>query len=73
MRRCEELGCELHELSDDDLAGISPHLTPAVREVLTAEGSVSSRDGRGGTAPVRVREQHAELMDRAAALRERLA
>lgn len=73
VRRCEELGCELHELSDDDLAGISPHLTPQVREVLTAEGSVASRDGRGGTAPVRVREQHAELVDRAAALRERLA
>jgi argininosuccinate lyase len=29
--------------------------------VLTAEGSVASRDGRGGTAPVRVREQLAEL------------
>jgi argininosuccinate lyase len=32
-----------------------------VREVLTVEGSVASRDGRGGTAPDRVREQLAEL------------
>ena len=61
VRRCEERGIELHELSDDDLATISPHLTPAVRDVLTAEGSVASRDGRGGTAPDRVREQLAEL------------
>jgi argininosuccinate lyase len=61
VRRCEERGLELHELSDEDLAAISPHLTPAVRDVLTAEGSVASRDGRGGTAPDRVREQLAEL------------
>jgi argininosuccinate lyase len=61
VRRCEELGVELHELTDAQFAEISPALTPAVREVLTVEGSVASRDGRGGTAPVRVREQLAEL------------
>ena len=42
---------------------ISPYLTPAVREVLTVEGSVASRDGRGGTAPARVAEQLDELSD----------
>jgi argininosuccinate lyase len=57
VRRCEELGRELDELTDDQLAAISPALTPDVREVLTVEGSVASRDGRGGTAPVRVAEQ----------------
>jgi argininosuccinate lyase len=61
VRRCEELGCELHELDDAQLATVSPHLTPAVREVLTVEGSVASRDGRGGTAPARVAEQLEEL------------
>ena len=61
VRRCEELGIELDELTDEQFAEISPALTPAVREVLTVEGSVASRDGRGGTAPVRVREQLAEL------------
>ena len=61
VRRCEELGIDLDDLTDDQLADISPALTPAVREVLTVEGSVASRDGRGGTAPVRVREQLAEL------------
>lgn len=69
VRRCEELGCGLDELSDDDLAGIDPALTPAVREVLTVEGSVASRDSRGGTAPARVREQLAELREAAAAHR----
>ena len=61
VRRCEERGVELDELTDEQLAQIDPHLTPGVREVLTVEGSVASRDGRGGTAPDRVREQLAEL------------
>ncbi|MBJ7357444.1 argininosuccinate lyase [Nocardioides sp.] len=61
VRRCEELGVELGGLTDRQLADIHPALTPAVREVLTVEGSVASRNGRGGTAPVRVAEQLAEL------------
>ncbi len=61
VQRCEELGCELDELADAQLAEVSPYLTPAVREVLTVEGSVASRDGRGGTAPARVAEQLDEL------------
>jgi argininosuccinate lyase len=61
VRRCEELGVELADLTDDQLAEIAPELTPRVREVLTTEGSVASRTGRGGTAPDRVREQLAEL------------
>ncbi len=70
VRHCEELGIDLPELSDDDLAAISPALTPAVRAVLTVEGSVTSRDARGGTAPVRVLEQIAELRAGVEALRE---
>lgn len=72
VRRCEELGCDLPDLSHDQLAAISPSLTPRVRSVLTVEGSVSSRSGRGGTAPVRVREQLDELRDVSAGHRERL-
>ncbi len=63
VRRCEERGIELHELTDEDLRTISPHLTPGVRDVLNVEGSVASRNGRGGTAPDRVREQLGELKD----------
>jgi argininosuccinate lyase len=43
-----------------------------VRAVLTVEGSVGSRDGRGGTAPVRVREQLGELRERVQAARSTL-
>jgi argininosuccinate lyase len=72
VRACEERGLELHELSDAELAGISPSLTPQVRSVLSVEGSVASRDGRGGTAPDRVREQLGEVREELTALRGRL-
>ena len=72
VRRCEELGLELHELSDEQFAELSPHLKPEVRDVLTAEGSVASRNGRGGTAPRRVREQLTELADAVRGHRDRL-
>lgn len=64
VRVCEENGIELHEVTDEQLMSVSPVLDPAVREVLTVEGSVASRAGTGGTAPVRVAEQRAELVER---------
>ncbi len=70
VRRCEERGIELWELSDDDFMAVSPYLRPAVRAVLTVQGSVASRAGKGGTAPVRVAEQLAAA--RAAARSRRL-
>ena len=57
VRLCEERGIELWELDDDDLARVSSYLRPAVRSVLTVQGSVASRSGKGGTAPMRVAEQ----------------
>ncbi|MDA0567554.1 argininosuccinate lyase [Streptomonospora sp. S1-112] len=57
VRACEERGIDLPDLSDADLAAISPHLTPEVREVLTVAGSLASRSAKGGTAPARVKEQ----------------
>ncbi len=64
VRVCEEGGIELHEVTDAQLASVSPHLTADVREVLSVEGSVGSRTGAGGTAPIRVAEQRAELIQR---------
>jgi argininosuccinate lyase len=73
VRRCEELGIELHELSDEQLTEISPQLTSAVRDVLTVQGSVESRSGRGGTAPSRVRQQLTEVVEGAAGRRDRFS
>ncbi|MEJ7635639.1 argininosuccinate lyase [Aeromicrobium sp.] len=64
VQACEQRGIELWDLSAEDFTAISPALTPGVREVLTVEGSLASRDSRGGTAPVRVAEQLGELRGR---------
>lgn len=57
VQYCEANDLDLHEPSDEEYAAIDTRLTGDVRSVLTAEGSVAARDGRGGTAPVRVAEQ----------------
>ena len=69
VRRCEERGVELWDLTDDDLADLSPLLTPGVREVLSVEGSLASRDAVGGTAPARVLEQLAAAREALAVVR----
>ncbi|WP_028046892.1 argininosuccinate lyase [Cellulomonas sp. URHE0023] len=71
VRACEEHQppIELWDLSDDELAAISEHLTPEVRSVLTVEGSLASRSAVGGTAPARVAEQLVRARERAGELR----
>jgi argininosuccinate lyase len=59
----EARGAALDALTDEELRRVSPALTPEVRSVLTAEGSVASRTGVSGTAPDRVRQQLATLTE----------
>lgn len=61
---CEQNGLTLEEVDDQQLATISPALTPEVRTVLTVEGSIASRNGVGGTAAERVAEQLGHLTAR---------
>jgi argininosuccinate lyase len=63
VRRAEARGVELWDLSDEELHGISDHLTPAVRGVLSLRGALDSRSAYGGTAPARVREQLAAVRE----------
>ncbi len=70
VRSCEELDIELDQLSDEQFVAIDPRLTPGVKQVLTASGSVNSRSGRGGTAPVRVAEQLTQLRSAVAERRQ---
>ena len=72
VRVAESRGVGLEELTDSELAEISPQLTPEVREVLTVTGSVAARDARGGTAPERVADQLAKVRESAADLRRML-
>ncbi|HME80204.1 MAG TPA: argininosuccinate lyase [Mycobacterium sp.] len=73
VRVAEERGVGLEELTDDELVAVSSDLTPEVREVLTIEGSVSSRDARGGTAPERVSAQLEAVRAVAERLRQQLS
>ena len=68
VKYCEARGIGLDELSPADLADIAPELGEGVLAVLTVEGSVAARAGRGGTAPAAVAAQLAELRATAAAL-----
>ena len=69
VRIAEERGVDLVELTDEDLAGVDKRLKPSVREVLTIDGAVASRDTKGGTAGVRVADQREAVRERAAAAR----
>ncbi|MFS0753436.1 argininosuccinate lyase [Noviherbaspirillum sp. 1P10PC] len=55
VRACVDRGCDLADLSLDDLRQFSNLVADDVFEVLTLEGSVAARDHVGGTAPNQVR------------------
>lgn len=61
VKVCEAEGIELDQLTDEQFAKISPHLTPRVRDVLHVPGALAARSGRGGTAPSAVAVQLAEV------------
>jgi len=64
VRAAEAQGTDLDELSDQQFAEIHPSLTPAVREVLTVQGSLDARSTINGTAPASVRVQLANAQVR---------
>jgi argininosuccinate lyase len=55
VRACEQRGCDLAELSTEELRQFSGLIGPDVHQVLTLEGSVAARNHVGGTAPEQVR------------------
>ena len=57
VRLAEENGTDLNGLTDEQFAHIHESLTPAVREVLTVQGSLDARSTVNGTAPASVRRQ----------------
>jgi argininosuccinate lyase len=55
VRACVDRGCDLADLSLEDMRSFSDLITDDVFAVLTLEGSVAARDHVGGTAPAQVR------------------
>jgi len=66
VKLAEGRGCDLSDLSLDDMRSVEPGITDAVFGVLTVEQSVASRRSYGGTAPDRVREAIAAWKERLA-------
>jgi argininosuccinate lyase len=55
VRACDDRGCDLADLSLDELRAFSDLVGDDVFAVLTLEGSVAARNHVGGTAPAQVR------------------
>jgi argininosuccinate lyase len=55
VRRCESRGCDLADLTLDELRNFSPLIEADVSSVLTVSGSLAARNHPGGTAPAQVR------------------
>ncbi|WP_307105871.1 argininosuccinate lyase [Arthrobacter globiformis] len=70
VKQAESRGVELWDLTDEEYAAISEHLTPEVRSVLSTEGSLNSRNSQGGTAPAAVERQLAALEGELSGVRE---
>jgi argininosuccinate lyase len=60
----EARGCDLPDLSLDDMTGVEPRITEGVYDVLGVHNSVASRMSYGGTAPEQVRAQVARWEER---------
>lgn len=70
VRIAESRGVDLVDLTDEELHSVDKRLLPEVREVLTVDGAVASRDTRGGTARPRVEEQRERVLEANKAARE---
>jgi argininosuccinate lyase len=62
VRECEQKGCDLADLSVEELKKFHPSIEADVHAVLTLEGSVAARSHIGGTAPARVREAALQVL-----------
>lgn len=64
VRRAEELGVDLPQLSLAELRTFAPQIGDDVFSVLTVDGSLAARDHIGGTAPAQVRAAVARARSR---------
>jgi argininosuccinate lyase len=64
VKRAEDRGCDLPDLTLDDMQAVHAAITEAVYDVLGVHNSVASRTSYGGTAPVQVRAQIARWKEK---------
>ena len=69
VQECLEKGCELQDLSLEELRQFNPLFDQDFYSALTLESALSVHDVSGGTAPVQVKQAIAEAKHRVALLR----
>ncbi len=57
VKMAEDRGCDLPDLSMEDMQGVDSRIVASVYDVLGVDNSVASRTSYGGTAPAQVRAQ----------------
>lgn len=57
VQRCEEKGCQLEDLDDDDLTAIDQRINKEMLGDISIRACVDARDSFGGTAPREVARQ----------------
>jgi argininosuccinate lyase len=70
VSRCAAKGVELEDLSDEELAEVSPQLVPEVRTVLSVTGALEARTTPGSTGPRPVAKQLTDVQKTIAFRRE---
>ena len=68
VQKCMEKGCELVDLSLDDLKAISPKFTAGIYQSLAPENVVTCHDVYGGTSPNRVQQALRQARQKVTAL-----
>jgi argininosuccinate lyase len=69
VQLCIERGCELQDLSVDELKKIAPEFAGDFYGAVTLEATLACHDVAGGTAPARVKGALQQARERAARLR----
>jgi argininosuccinate lyase len=64
VAKAEARGCDLPDLSLEEMQAVHGEITEAVYDVLGVHNSVASRMSYGGTAPEQVRAQVARWKER---------
>ena len=59
VQLCEEKGCQLEDLTDDDLASVDERVSKAMLGDISIRACVEARDSFGGTSPHEVERQTA--------------
>jgi argininosuccinate lyase len=70
VQKCVQQGCELEQLSLDELREFSPAFDSDIYENLKVENVLACHDVSGGTAPHRVQQELRAAREKLATLQE---